>query len=90
MKKGDNVHLYQCQSTGAPGFITDIKQRKQKYTYICIFFLLQTVWEILILLVAQNDPSSVRLGTSHARRYIAKGQRLANGKGQGRSRGSGK
>ena len=31
MKKGDNVHLYQCQSTRAPGFITDIKQRKQKY-----------------------------------------------------------
>ena len=46
MKKGDNVHLYQCESTRAPGFITDIKQRKQKYIYIymcvrvCIFFLI--------------------------------------------------
>ena len=78
MKKGDNVHLYQCESTRAPGFITDIKQRKQKYIYIyvcvcvCAFFsLFQTVWEKLILLVAQNAPSSVRLGISHARRYSA-------------------
>ena len=36
MKKGDNVHLYQCQSIRAPGFITDIKQRKQRYIYIYI------------------------------------------------------
>ena len=42
MKKGDNVHLYECQSTRAPGFITDIKQRKQNYIYIyvcvCVHF----------------------------------------------------